>query len=165
MPNSTLLSTRLHPFLGRHDGPHSRLGLDLKGVHDARRPWQAEPQRPASGVMIPEGRLGVVEARALVDGLDLDTSAAPGGIFKPGHQQMTPAAAIFEDVAPEFRGNGRYHGHFRNPERRLETLVELNIHHGSVKISLCLNVIAAERRPVRIRVRVLVEVRVRIRHG
>jgi hypothetical protein len=36
--------------------------------------------------MILEGRLGVVEARAVVDGLDLDASAASSGIFKPSHQ-------------------------------------------------------------------------------
>jgi len=116
MPDSILLSTRLHPFLGRHDGPRPWLGFDLEGVHDPRRARQAEPQRSASGVMILEGRLAVVEARALVDGLDLDTSAAPGGIFKPGHQQVTPPAAVFEDIAPEFRGDGRYHGHFRCPK-------------------------------------------------
>ena len=165
MPDSILLSTRLHPFLGRYNGPRPWLGFDFEGVHDPRRARQAESKRPASGVMIPEGCLAVVEARALVDGLDLDTSAAPGRIFKPGHKQVTPPAAVFEDVAPEFRGDGCYHRYFRCPKRRCQTLVELNIHHGSVKIGFSLNVKAAERRPAGIRIRNLVEVLVRVGHG
>ena len=66
--------------------------------------------------MILEGCLAVVEARALVDGLDLDTSAASSGIFKPGHQQVATPATVLEDVAPEFRGDGCYHNYFRCPK-------------------------------------------------
>jgi hypothetical protein len=117
MPDSILLSTRLHPFLGRHDGPSS-WGLNLEGVHDPRRARQAESQRSSSGEMILEGRLGVVEARAIVHRLDLDASTPMGAILNPGHHQVTAATAVFEDIAPEFRGDSRYHGHFRCPKRR-----------------------------------------------
>ena len=165
MPDLTLLSTRLHPFHGRDNGTPSGLGLYLKRVHDPRRAGQAEPKRPASGVMILECGFGVVEARALIDSLDFDTSAAPGGIFKPGHQQVAAATAIFEDVASQFRSNSCDHDHFRCPKRRTQALVELNIHHGSVKIGFSLNVKVAERRPAGIRIRNLVEVLVRVGHG
>src|SRR3974390_9773 len=103
MPDSILLSTRVHPFLGRHDSPRSWLGLDLEGVHDPRRARQAESQRAARGEMILERRLGVVEARASVHRLDLDPSARMGAILNPGHHQITAGAAVFEDIAPEFR--------------------------------------------------------------
>jgi hypothetical protein len=102
MPDSILLSTQVHPFLGRHDSPRSWLGLDLEGVHDPRRARQPESQRSPCGVMIPERRLGVVEARAIVHRLDLDTSAPMGAILNPGHHQVTAGTAVFEDIAPEF---------------------------------------------------------------
>ncbi len=100
MPDSTLPSTRLHPFLGRHDSPRAWLGFDFEGVHDPRRTRQTEPKRATSGEMILEGGLDIAEARSVVDGLNLDTSSTAGCIVKPGHQQVTPAAAVFEDVAP-----------------------------------------------------------------
>ena len=116
MPDSILPSTRLHPFPGRYDGPQPRLGFDLEGVHDSRRARQTQTKRAASGEMILEGRLGIVEARALVDGLDLDASATVSGIFKPSHEQVTPSAPVFEDVASELRDDSRYHGRFRCPK-------------------------------------------------
>ena len=66
--------------------------------------------------MIFEGRLDIAQARALVDRLDLDTSATARVIFKPSHQQVAPATAVFEDVASQLRGDGRYHGHLRCPK-------------------------------------------------
>ena len=50
-----------------------------------------------------------------IDRFDLHAGAA-SRIFKPGHQQVTPAAAVFEDVASEFRGDGRDHNHLRCPK-------------------------------------------------
>src|SRR5215207_4462257 len=119
MPDSILLSTRLHPFLGRHDGTCSRSGVDLEGVHDPSRARQTEPKRPASGEMILQRRLDVVEARAIVHRLDLDAPMPMDEILNPGHQQVAAATAVFEDIASEFRGDSRYHGHFRSSERRL----------------------------------------------
>jgi hypothetical protein len=115
MPDSILLSTRPYPFPGRDNGSRPGLGFDLEGIHDPCRARQTQTERAASRIVVLKRRIDVQEAWALVDSLDLDTTAT-GDIFQPGHQQVAPPAAIFEDVASEFRGDGRDHGQFRCPK-------------------------------------------------
>jgi len=101
----------------------------------------------------------------MINRFELDASA--GIIPKPSHQQVTTAAAIFEDVSAELGSNSRYHCYFHRTKRSSQTLVELNIHYGRMQISLGLNIKATERRPARIRVLTLVlgRIQVRIDHG
>ena len=165
MPDSILLSTRLHPFPGRHDGPRPWLGFDLERVHDPRRARQAEPKSAASGEMIFQGALWVEKPRAIVDGLHFDAPAAACAIVKPGHQQVTATAAILQNVASELGHYGCDHRHVRGSKRLSEPLAELDIHHGRMQIGISLNIKAAERRPVRVQIRALVQIRVRVGHG
>ena len=167
MPDSILLSTRLHPFPGGHGGACARPRFDFESIHDARGSRESESKCSAGREVIFKRVLRIEKARAVVDSLHFDARAATCTIIEPGHQQMTAAPAIFQNIASELRYDGRDHGHLCGSKRLPELLVELDVHHRGMQVGFGLNVKAAERRPRRIRGRrrAPVQVRVRFRHG
>ena len=66
--------------------------------------------------MILQRPLWIEKPRTTVDGHDFYACAAAGAIFQPGHQQVTPATAVFQDIASELGGDRCNHRNVGGPE-------------------------------------------------
>src|SRR2546426_4943705 len=90
------------PFLGGHSSAAARLGFDLKRIHDSCCTRQAQTKGSTGRIAILDSGLYIDEPRTVVDRLDLDGAVATHIVFDPAHEQVAPAAAIFENVASKF---------------------------------------------------------------
>lgn len=77
---------------------------------------------------------------SVVDRFDLDAIVIVRSAFNPCHEEVPSRIAVFQNIAPQLRGDGREHRHIRGPKRFRKPFVSSDVKHGNLQISLRLNI-------------------------